>query len=153
MPSSRGSSQPKNGTCVSWVSCTGMRTFYHSATLEALKCHGMALKVFPLQGQLSKQLEKPNQAPTVLSSHKSELDLLSDLVPHQGTRIHHCPGLQSTENICSSRMGLQSPESLVLLLALPQAYEPQAAPSAHTPPHLPLFLILLGFFLSLLKGV
>ena len=92
MPSSRGSSQPKNGTCVSWVSCTGMRTFYHSATLEALKCHGMALKVFPLQGQLSKQLEKPNQAPTVLSSHKSELDLLSDLVPHQGTRIHHCPG-------------------------------------------------------------
>ncbi|XP_010832433.1 PREDICTED: AP-3 complex subunit sigma-1-like [Bison bison bison] len=46
------------------------------ATLEALKCHGMALKVFPLQGQLSKQLEKPNQAPTVLSSHKSELDLL-----------------------------------------------------------------------------
>ena len=92
MPSSRGSSQPKNGTCVSWVSCTGMQIFYHSATLEALKCHGMDLKVFPLQGQLSKQLEKPNQAPTVLSSHKSELDLLCDLVPHRGTRIHHRPG-------------------------------------------------------------
>ena len=57
MPSSRGSSQPRNRTCVSWVSCIGIWIFYHIATLEALKCHGMDLKVFPLQGQLSKQLE------------------------------------------------------------------------------------------------
>ena len=56
MPSSRGSSQPRNRTCVSWVSCIGIWIFY-IATLEALKCHGMDLKVFPLQGQLSKQLE------------------------------------------------------------------------------------------------
>ena len=32
MPSSRGSSQPRDGTCVSYVSCIGRQVLYH-------KCH------------------------------------------------------------------------------------------------------------------
>ena len=36
MPSSRGSSRPKDQTCVSQLSCTGRRILYHWATWEAL---------------------------------------------------------------------------------------------------------------------
>ena len=36
MPSSRGSSRPKDQTCVSRLSCIGRRILYHWATWEAL---------------------------------------------------------------------------------------------------------------------
>ena len=35
MPSSRGSSRPRDGTLVSYVSCTGRRVLYHRTTWEA----------------------------------------------------------------------------------------------------------------------
>ena len=36
MPSSRGSSPPKDRTHISYISCIGRRVLYHSATWEAL---------------------------------------------------------------------------------------------------------------------
>ena len=36
MPSSRGSSRPRDQACVSYVSCIGRRVLYHGATWEAL---------------------------------------------------------------------------------------------------------------------
>ena len=36
MPSSRVSSQPKDGTRISYISCIGRRVLYHSAAWEAL---------------------------------------------------------------------------------------------------------------------
>ena len=41
MPSSRESSQPKNRTCVSYISCIGKQVLYPSATWEALDCKGL----------------------------------------------------------------------------------------------------------------
>ena len=35
---SRGSSRPRDWTCVSWVSCIGRRILYHSATWKAPSC-------------------------------------------------------------------------------------------------------------------
>ena len=35
VPSSRESSQPRDGTCVSYVSCVGRQVLYHSAAWEA----------------------------------------------------------------------------------------------------------------------
>ena len=53
MPSCRGSSQPKNWTCISYVSCIGRRFLYHWATWEAPRtshrsinnCYGPKQKV------------------------------------------------------------------------------------------------------------
>ena len=36
---SRGSSWPRDQTCISCISCTGRWIFYHCATWEALTCH------------------------------------------------------------------------------------------------------------------
>ena len=42
---SRGSSQPRDWTCVSWFSCIGRQILYHWATWEALS-HGMKCESF-----------------------------------------------------------------------------------------------------------
>ena len=39
MPSSRGSSPPKDRTHISYISCNGRRVLYHCATWEALAKH------------------------------------------------------------------------------------------------------------------
>ena len=42
---SRGSSQPRNQTHISWISCTGSWILYHCATWEAHLCSTLLLKV------------------------------------------------------------------------------------------------------------
>ena len=49
MPSSRGSSQPRDRTCVSSVSCIGRRILYHCVTGEATKLTYNVLLVSGIQ--------------------------------------------------------------------------------------------------------
>ena len=50
MSFSRGSSQPRDGSHVSGVSCTGRRILYHCPTREALECRVSPPNSCPLEG-------------------------------------------------------------------------------------------------------
>ena len=65
MPSSRGSSQPRDRTCVSYVSCIGRRVLYHCAIWEAPRGAGG-----PTEGEFKavsqKDREHGTQRPVVM---------------------------------------------------------------------------------------